>query len=305
MTRPPAGFRRPSSSPGSRRSRSSPARKRRPSRRRAGAAGRQAPSFRAGVELVSLNVTVTDGTARYVTDLEQEDFSVFEDGVKQEVTFFNKTNLPIALALMIDTSASMDARLPTAQEAAIGFVRKLRTQDLAEIIDFDSRVTIASPFTSDGDRAGAGDPQDVGRRLDLAVQRHLHRAQGSQEAGRDQRRGNPAAGDRRAVGRRRHVEPAALRGGARSGQALGDRDLLDRPSLGRLPRPRAGASGRPSSCCGSSRRKPAGGRSSPIRSRNSRTCTARSPTSCRASTRSATRRAIRAVTGPGGASWSA
>jgi Ca-activated chloride channel homolog len=113
-------------------------------------APRQAPSFRAGVELVSLNVTVTDGTARYVTNLEQEDFSVFEDGVKQEVTFFNKTNLPIALALMIDTSASMDARLPTAQEAAVGFVRRLRPQDVAEIIDFDSRVTIASPFTSDG-----------------------------------------------------------------------------------------------------------------------------------------------------------
>jgi Ca-activated chloride channel family protein len=65
------------------------------------------------------------------------------------VTFFNKTNLPIALALMLDTSASMDAKLPTAQEAAIGFVRKLRTQDVAEIIDFDSRVTIAAPFTSD------------------------------------------------------------------------------------------------------------------------------------------------------------
>jgi Ca-activated chloride channel family protein len=111
---------------------------------------RQTPAFRAGVELVSLNVTVTDGTARYVTNLEQEDFSVFEDGVKQEVTFFNKTNLPIALALMIDTSASMDAKLPTAQEAAVGFVRKLRTQDVAEIIDFDSRVTIAAPFTADG-----------------------------------------------------------------------------------------------------------------------------------------------------------
>ena len=49
--------------------------------------------------------------------------------MKQDVTFFNKTNLPIALALMIDTSASMDAKLPTAQEAAIGFVRRLRTQD--------------------------------------------------------------------------------------------------------------------------------------------------------------------------------
>jgi Ca-activated chloride channel homolog len=111
-------------------------------------ARQQGPSFRAGVDLVSLNVTVTDGTAHYVTTLEQEDFSVFEDGMKQDVTFFSKTNLPIALALMIDTSASMDTKLPIAQEAAIGFVRRLRPQDLAEIIDFDSRVTIIASFSN-------------------------------------------------------------------------------------------------------------------------------------------------------------
>jgi len=105
------------------------------------------PSFRAGVELVSLNVTVMEG-GHYVTDLEQKDFNVFEDGVKQEVTFFNKTNLPIALALLLDTSASMDSKLPTAQEAAIGFAKRLRTQDLAEVIDFDNRVTVLQNFTS-------------------------------------------------------------------------------------------------------------------------------------------------------------
>jgi Ca-activated chloride channel family protein len=87
---------------------------------------RQQPSFRTGVELVSMNVTVTDGTTRYVTDLTAEDFNVFEDGVKQDVTFFNRTNLPIALALLLDTSASMESKLQTAQEAAIGFAKKLR-----------------------------------------------------------------------------------------------------------------------------------------------------------------------------------
>ena len=71
--------------------------------------------------MVSLNVTVTDGTARYVTDLQAEDFSVFEDGVKQDVMLFSRTNLPIALALLLDTSASMETRLPVAQEAAVGF----------------------------------------------------------------------------------------------------------------------------------------------------------------------------------------
>jgi Ca-activated chloride channel family protein len=106
------------------------------------------PSFRAGVELVSLNVTVVDGTNRYATDLLQEDFQVFEDGVKQDVTYFARANHPIALSLLIDTSASMEARLDTAQEAAIGFARRLRSQDLAEVVDFDSRVNVLQSFTS-------------------------------------------------------------------------------------------------------------------------------------------------------------
>ncbi len=108
----------------------------------------QPPSFRGGVDIVSLNVSVTEGGGRYITDLNQEDFNVFEDGVKQEVTFFNKTNLPIALALLLDTSASMDSKLPTSQEAAIGFAKKLRPQDLAEVVDFDSRVVVLQAFTS-------------------------------------------------------------------------------------------------------------------------------------------------------------
>lgn len=112
-----------------------------------GQAPSQQPSFRAGVDLVSLNVTVTEGT-KYVTDLNQNDFSVYEDGVKQDVTFFNKSNLPIALALLLDTSASMESKLDTAQEAAIGFAKKLRPQDLAEVVDFDSRVVVLQNFTN-------------------------------------------------------------------------------------------------------------------------------------------------------------
>jgi Ca-activated chloride channel family protein len=108
----------------------------------------QAPSFRAGVDIVSLNVTVTDGSARYLTDLQPGDFSVFEDGVKQDVTLFSRTNLPIALAVLLDTSASMENKLPVAQEAAIGFARRLRAQDLAEVIDFDSRVVVLQSFTN-------------------------------------------------------------------------------------------------------------------------------------------------------------
>jgi Ca-activated chloride channel family protein len=109
----------------------------------------QRPSFRSGVDVVSLNVTVTDQSRNFVTSLEQGDFVVFEDGVKQDVTFFNKAQLPIALSLLMDTSASMEDKLRLAQEAAVGFVRRLKTDDIAQIIDFDNRVSILQQFTSE------------------------------------------------------------------------------------------------------------------------------------------------------------
>jgi len=107
--------------------------------------------FRVTSEVVSLSVTVTDSSSRYVTDLEQPAFSVFEDGVKQEITFFTKAHTPIALSLLLDSSASMDEKMATAQEAAIGFARRLGPDDVASVIDFDSRVEILQPFTGDRD----------------------------------------------------------------------------------------------------------------------------------------------------------
>jgi len=105
--------------------------------------------FRSGVDLVSLNVTVTDTQNHYLTDLEQTDFTVLEDGAKQELLYFSKSNLPIALSLLIDTSASMEERLLVAQNAAVGFAQRIREQDLAQVIDFDSRVEIVQGFTAD------------------------------------------------------------------------------------------------------------------------------------------------------------
>jgi VWFA-related protein len=111
----------------------------------------QQPSFRAGIDIVSLNVTVTDQQNRYVTDLDLNDFAVFEDGVKQDVTFFTRRLQPIALSLLLDSSASMEDKLPTLQTAAGNFVRRLKPNDLAQVIDFDSRVEIRQVFTSNHD----------------------------------------------------------------------------------------------------------------------------------------------------------
>ena len=107
----------------------------------------QTPAFRAGIDIVSLNVTVTDGVNHYVTDLEEADFQIFEDGVKQEVTFFSRRQQPIALSLLLDSSASMEDKLSTLQTAASNFVRRLRPNDIAQVIDFDSRVDVRQVFT--------------------------------------------------------------------------------------------------------------------------------------------------------------
>ena len=109
----------------------------------------QRHAFRAGVDLISLSVTVTElgPTIRRRSSIVTT-FVVLEDGVPQQLTFFGKTNVPLALALLLDTSASMELTLATAQEAAIGFVRQLEPSDVATVVDFDSRVQILHDFTA-------------------------------------------------------------------------------------------------------------------------------------------------------------
>jgi Ca-activated chloride channel family protein len=104
--------------------------------------------LRSGVDLVSLNVTVMEG-GRYISDLDEADFEIYEDGAKQAITFFSRVQQPIALAILLDTSASMNERLGTAQEAAIGFARRMRREDVIEVIDFDSQARILQTFTND------------------------------------------------------------------------------------------------------------------------------------------------------------
>jgi Ca-activated chloride channel family protein len=109
----------------------------------------QPPKLRSGIDLVSLNVSVTDSTGKFITELNQEDFEVFEDGAKQNISFFSRKQQPIALAVLLDTSNSMEEKLTTAQEAAVGFAKRLQSDDVAEVIDFSSQVRILQGFTND------------------------------------------------------------------------------------------------------------------------------------------------------------
>lgn len=110
---------------------------------------RQAYQFRVTVDLISLNVTVTDPRDRFITDLLEEDFSVYEDGILQEIEAFSREDLPIRMVLLLDTSASMVDKMHFAQEAAVRFTRTLRMEDLAQVVEFGSHANILQQFTAD------------------------------------------------------------------------------------------------------------------------------------------------------------
>ena len=161
-------------------------------------AQQQAPKLRSGVELVSLNVSVT-AEGKYVTDLEQDEFEVFEDGAKQNVTFFSRKQQPIALAILLDTSNSMEDKLKTAQEAAVGFAKRLTIDDLAQVIDFSSQVRIIQGFTNDAgalERAIRGTNADSSTALYNAIYISLKELQEDQAAEGEEM---PAPGDRQVL----------------------------------------------------------------------------------------------------------
>ena len=105
--------------------------------------------FRVTVDLISLNVTVTDNRDRFVTDLLEEDFSIYEDGIAQDVSVFSREDLPIRMMLLIDTSASMDEKMSFAQKAAVNFVHEMKDDDLTEVVEFGSKPHVLQPFTAD------------------------------------------------------------------------------------------------------------------------------------------------------------
>jgi Ca-activated chloride channel homolog len=105
--------------------------------------------FKSGVEMVPLTVTVTDTRGKYVTGLAGNDFEVFEDGVQQDVAFFASDEVPLDVALLVDTSSSMKADLSVVKSAAAGLVAKLRTTDRAIVADVKGSTTIAQELTSD------------------------------------------------------------------------------------------------------------------------------------------------------------
>lgn len=109
----------------------------------------QSPVFRSGSALVALNVSVQDGASKYVPGLQPADFAVYEDGVKQDVRFFESSAVPVDLIVLIDGSSSMSDKMQIVHDAAGGFLKTLRGGDRGAVVSFANSVNVLQPLTSD------------------------------------------------------------------------------------------------------------------------------------------------------------
>lgn len=98
--------------------------------------------------LVSVPVTVSDREGRYISGLKKEDFTLYQDGVKQNIAFFAKFDEPLNIALLLDTSGSTEYTLGKIKDAAKDFIKLLNRNDQCLLATFDSQVKILNQFTS-------------------------------------------------------------------------------------------------------------------------------------------------------------
>jgi Ca-activated chloride channel homolog len=105
--------------------------------------------FRTGANLVPLTVTVTDRTRQFVKGLTLGDFAVFEDGVAQPVEFFEASDTPLDLILLLDTSSSMSDKMDVVHEAASGFLKTMKATDRGAIVAFADTVDVIQSLTAD------------------------------------------------------------------------------------------------------------------------------------------------------------
>ena len=111
------------------------------------------------VERVNLLFAVTDKKGRFITDLAKEDFAVFERKKDQQIMEFTaESDLPLRLAILIDTSNSVRDRFKFQQEAALEFIRNVLRpkQDKATIIGFDTSAELIADLTNDIDKLEKG-----------------------------------------------------------------------------------------------------------------------------------------------------
>jgi VWFA-related protein len=112
-----------------------------------------AAQIKVDVQLVNVVATVTDYRGRYVPNLKASDFTLSEDGTRQEITHFAYSHdLPVSVGIVIDTSGSMENKISTATRAVDRFLRDIHEDDDIFIMTFDDNTNLVQDFTSDRDK---------------------------------------------------------------------------------------------------------------------------------------------------------
>ncbi len=115
------------------------------------ALAQQEPTFRAGTQIVPVYATVLDNQGRLVPSLEQDAFTILDNGRPQEITFFQSDVTPFTVVVMMDYSASMTANLELLEAAAEQFLLRLLPEDKGQVGAFSDKIQLSGTFTSDRD----------------------------------------------------------------------------------------------------------------------------------------------------------
>jgi len=115
-----------------------------------GAQSQEGFRFKSGVEFVNVTATVTDGNGRFVSGLQQEDFTVYEDGQLQEVSHFSADRVPVSLGIALDASGSMSPEKLAAARAAIErlIFKLLDQEDELFFVEFATRAELTQGWTT-------------------------------------------------------------------------------------------------------------------------------------------------------------
>ncbi|HEX8097999.1 MAG TPA: VWA domain-containing protein [Pyrinomonadaceae bacterium] len=140
---------------------------------------------RVNTTLVTIPVSVTDRSGRYIPNLRKENFRIYEDGVEQSVAYFASVEKPFTVVLMLDTSGSTRFKLEEIQEAAIAFVNQLRAEDRVVVVSFDDRVRVLAEATNDRyllrnaiRQTQPGEGTRLYDAVDMVINQRLNRIQG-------------------------------------------------------------------------------------------------------------------------------
>jgi len=106
-------------------------------------------TLRRNVDEVVLNVTILDEAGHLVTDLKQEDFKIFEDGVPQTIASFQHQDIPVSLGIIVDNSGSMRDKRAAVNTAALDLVKASNHDDESFVVNFSDEAFIDQDFTSD------------------------------------------------------------------------------------------------------------------------------------------------------------